>query len=737
MAGALPNPYFKDVLDALARPLLPHRDVYLRIRDLCVAVEARRVGDIRRTLEVMVRTDTSLEVPYQLIPAEVFYETMFRILALDRQDLMCGLIQWYGGFAKSLQGSRASRQVKVTFSCAPSKGPDSDDNYEGNNWSGMIDRFTRPLPSMGTAELEVRRKVVERALTLVIPIFEASPDPLPRRASVWRTPVRQALGEGLIHLFEVALNVYHLLLEQALENIASPGAVPGALSLPDLDRRWQAFLASVMPPPTSRTRLVSVSLPTTVTEVSGQRAFLLDAFEPHTARRFEFGVYNREESASSAEPKPIPALDAVRLLEKRIDFFMREFGHKPLGGTGPDWITPKDRRTFVAGRKRPSLLRSDDDIARFACDLFLDQLTARPKRPARSLEDAWDAVVAFISHFFNTQTSHTGLNLADEKVKYIGVAFPRDIAGRELHDCGVYAMRLVNILLQLSACTSRRKEHHLDFHITFIILPLHVGLIVEPKRLPPLFVHNQQITGLTADVEKTFHNLWKSTAGPADPDPAGAAALRRKFLEDLAAQLFARDTDLPLLPVALTGVAVPPTKGQLDVAYQRLVVTNYPRLFSNLLAKVHSDVFNFDTEFLEAQQVEIDWYNEEVLRLWNQTAHDLWHRTARRNAFPTTQTIRERYAKALEADVDAVVKAYDDVVLKHRRKLADDLRRQEDQILARPRPRITYAPRLPGLVRELGPLSVIRQHIDDVRAGGTVLLPPFADPAFRLVPIRD
>ena len=737
MAVTLPKPYFKDVLDALARPLLPNRDVYLRILNLCVAVEGRRVNDARKALEAMVRTDTSLEVPYQLVPAEVFHETMFRLLAQDRLGLVCGLIHWYGGFAKSLQGSGSTRRARVTFNCSPSKGPDYEDNYEGNNWSGMIDRFTRPLPSMGSAELEDRRQVVERALKLVIPIFEVSPDPLPRRIGVWRTPVRQGLGEGLIHLFEVALNVYHLLLEQALQNIASPGAVRGALSLPDLDQRWLAFLAMVMPPPTTRTRLVSVSLPATVTEVSGQRAFLQDAFEPHGSRRFEFGVYNREESAAAAEPKPIPALDAVRLLEKRIDFFMREFGHKPLGGTGPDWITPKDRRTFIAGRKRPPLLRSDDDVARFACDVFLDQLTARPKRPARSLEDAWDAVVAFISHFFNTQTSHTGLNLADENVKYIGVAFPRDIAGRELHDCGVYAMRLVNVLLQLSACTSRSKEHHLDFRITFVTLPLHVGLIVEPKGLPPLFVHNHQITGLTADAEKTFHNLWTSTAGPEDPDPSGADDLRRKFLEDLAGQLFARDTDLPLLRVALTGVAAPPTKGQLDVAYQRLVVTNYPKLFSNLLADADSDVYNFDTEFLEAQQVEIDWYNEEVLKLWNQTAHDLWHRTARRNAFPVTRTIRERYANDLERSVDAVVKVYDDVVLKHRRKLAGDLRRQRGLILARPMPRITYAPRLPDLVRELGALSVIKQHIADVRAAGTVLKPPFADQAFRLVPIRD
>jgi len=733
MVVPLPTPYYQAVLDELAKSPTPHRDIHERMRDLFVAVDQRRIADIDRALKAMISADTSLEVPYQLISAEVFYETMFRLLQLGRTRQMCALIQWYGGFLKSLDFPQTTRVKGIRFDCARLPSSDSDDNFEGNNWAGMIDRIPDPLPTMTTAELERRREVVERTLVLAVPLFVTSPNPLRKKLRSRRVPLRQGLGDGLVRLFGLVLNIYHLLLERALDELARPGSVPGALSLTEIDTRWLELRKKTVPPPTKPTLLFSVLLPATTTEVAGSHAFLLDAFPPHRSRRFEFLVYSRAESAASAEPKPLRALDAVRHMTKRIDFFLREFGHKPLGNNGPAGIAPKDRRAFIAARKKPPSLRSDADLAAFACDLFVDQLTARPKRPARTLDEAWEAVILFLAHFFNTQTVHTGLNLA-ENATYIGTAFPRDVTGREFHDCGVYAMRMVNILLTLSACVAMLKDNkRLDFMIDFVILPLHVGLIVQPKGLQPLYVHNQQIVGLVKTVEQDFFNLWMKNADPKDPDPAGADDKRQKFLEDLAAQLFLLDVDLPLIRVGLRGVATPPTKRQLDRAYQRLVVVNYGKLFSGNLEKEGDDAFDFDTEFLEAQRVEIRWRDDHVVPLWNRTAHDLWHRTARNNVLPSGMAIRERYARALEAAVAGVEKRYVDVVLKQKNEVSSKLRKDSSRILGQPRPRVTFSQRLPGLVENLGPLQDIRAHINDVRSGGSVAPPPFSNPEFALV----
>ena len=105
---------------------------------------------------------------------------------------------------------------------------------------------------------------------------------------------------------------------------------------------------TLLPKQNVKTILFSVLLPATGTEVTRGHAFLLDAFPPHRSRRFEFSVYSRDEPIDIAEPKPLRVLDAVRHMTLRIGFFLGELGLKPLAGAGPDWITPKHRRAFLA-----------------------------------------------------------------------------------------------------------------------------------------------------------------------------------------------------------------------------------------------------------------------------------------------------------------------------------------------------------------------------------------------------
>ena len=155
-------------------------------------------------------------------------------------------------------------------------------------------------------------------------------------------------------------------------------------------------------------------------------------------------------------------------------------------------------------------------------------------------------------------------------------------------------------------------------------------------------------------------------------------------------------------------------------------------MFSRNIDQTGDDVFNFDTEFLEAQQVEIRWYDDQVVTLWNRTAHDLWHRFAPKGVLPAGKAVRERYARTLEAAVNAVEASYRKDVLSHKTELSRKLRKDSARILARPPPRVTFSQRIPGLVDSLGPLRDIRAHIKDVRSGGPVPPPPFSDPGSAL-----
>ncbi len=129
---------------------------------------------------------------------------------------------------------------------------------------------------------------------------------------------------------------------------------------------------------------------------------------------------------------------------------------------------------------------------------------------------------------------------------------------------------------------------------------------------------------LAPDTEKRWRKEWDGGAG-LDADPAAAADKDRKFFEDVAAQHYISDLDMPIKRIPLDKVSSPPRKAEVWAAFRPSPTRPSPsgcspRTWRRRAAKN----FQFDLKFLEAQTKEKTWHNTKLVRLWNRDLHQLW-----------------------------------------------------------------------------------------------------------------
>jgi hypothetical protein len=135
-------------------------------------------------------------------------------------------------------------------------------------------------------------------------------------------------------------------------------------------------------------------------------------------------------------------------------------------------------------------------------------------------------------------------------------------------------------------------------------------------------------------------------------DPTDADKVRDKLLEDMAAQLFLRDVDLPLRREPLPPVGSPPRKSKIWRAYQQLVVKKVSGLFAREIEDAGKPGYQFDTRFLDVLTAEKRWHDEQVVPFWKVDAPRKWHDLGRSFAN------RQRLAKALHDEVDRISESY-------------------------------------------------------------------------------
>src|SRR5262249_3972557 len=134
-------------------------------------------------------------------------------------------------------------------------------------------------------------------------------------------------------------------------------------------------------------------------------------------------------------------------------------------------------------------LHNDDDWRKFVVAKF------ELREATEGREKALIAVMDLLEKYMRVFTSHTPYNIEDFGDNLLTKTFPRDLAGRLIHDCGVYGLRMAYILSLL------RDHPKLHLRFRYVVMPVHVGLLITRDGLPTYLVNNDAIMRYTpADV---------------------------------------------------------------------------------------------------------------------------------------------------------------------------------------------------------------------------------------------
>jgi hypothetical protein len=726
-------PYYQALLDLIAsRP--PDERLEL-IRQLFEAVEAERGPAIPLLTRRVVATVNPVMLPMVDIPATVWHETLARLLYLGEYGDLEELLEWYEAPISFASG----RKARIT-----------------ETWAGVFNFVTVPAPKLSEANLVRELKRIAIALKYLIPahtkavadepkpIFDPSEPPPGSFGTATLAPPRYAvLRDGIRQLVAAWMIVHQQLYDAAWQKLGSGSADRADLFL-TLRKRLADSVATIMGPPDAKARQAEVEIELArIRYGRSPHHEYLDDFPLYESRVFGFTPYSRDPPEEPAG-KRILLSDLVRYRASQLRFVLGEYGEFVAGasprGTAAAKAEAERRRAAAERRKlidlveksaRSLRLDSEDELASFACAFFRCHVAgaAKDTPPAEARQAAWDALLAFLERYLKAYTTHTEFNL-DEDPSYFDRLFPRAINGGQLLDCGVYAVRMAYVLLTLAACV--RSPESRPARVSFVILPLHVGLIVEVGEFPPVVLHNDVLFRPTSEDLQRWREEWDKGHEPDDPSDPALRDLR--FLEDVAAMMFCRDLDLPVARHVVAPVSTPPKKSEITRAYQRLVVKPIVRLFSKDVERPARDEYQFDLRFLAMLTEDKRWFDREVVKFWNRDAHDLWKQVTNDSQKPLGAN-RPRYASRLNALILDVSATYEDVRVA-KGKLSQELRDRRKKVLGPEAQRIVRAARLKDAGMDLGPIGAAGAHLDALKTNPDDV-PGFADEAGFISQYRE
>ena len=713
------TPFFQEILDALAAN--NHPDLVL-LKDLSEAVDAGNRKAVTPLVRALRGRDLD-EPPLNAISSRFFYELMSRIL----------LLGWHSEFETMMSWYRESLLAR-------------DEIAAIDNWEGVLKAIPSPPAALPSDEAIAQWTSFTFALDGVLRALSKLdrpsrrpflPDSGEELGFGTRTPrkrsLMQVLEDGVEQLVRALQMLFQQLLERAVLEVESSNTGERLLQLD----KMQAALVDLLNSYEKSTQIgfLRVRL-TEILHGSGKVHHYLDAFPPNKARRIPFLAYDRDLRHKPAD-KPGWLSEVIRTRNRQLLFYMNAYGERrdAAGGFTPE---SRPRRRLITRHFSNHLkLRTDEDLVKFLVALVDEtfQATLRDVKGA-SAEDAvnkaWDTVISFLADYVKNLTFHTTFNLSEQEPNYLLRTYPRALSGGALHDCGVYAVRIAFILLSLSEQLERRKDIFLGLNLSFVILPLHVGLIIESDTVGLVVTHND-VFFQVGDALKGFEAAWLDRPLPEDPDPPDSQQLLAKIKEDLAAALFIRDVDMPVIrrEVLPEGTAV--TAKSVWSSYQRNVADMYSKLFSNRVSVRGTDEYQLDVRYLEALHIENIWENEYVVPFWNFRCKEIWksHREALQKDLGAAAPA---YVLELKKEISAVENQYFKDVLPFKREVTKVLRKNPKGTLGKDvRPVFSF--RLAAQTRAvIGPIGRVLQHIFEVEAAaqapaGVLIPPPFADPA--------
>ncbi len=712
--GSVATIFFQEVLDAIARNH-PHVGDLVVLRDLCIAVNARDTPAVSRLARDLSRL-SGVEDPLHSISYELFHALLTRIL----------LEGWFEEFDLLMDWDETRFKTK--------------DERAADKWEGIIkivneepqsvELLTRAKP-----EKEWKRAVngLDGAIRHFAKVRLPSPPTLgapPIGPEYYERVLPQQLGEAIEQFFRVLQILFQQMLESALTNVERDvKEVQGLRKLQELQLAlWKLLRAENKPPkekpPEDRLDRVQHRV-IRVAEVRYGRGRaklhrFLDAFPPHNARSVIFNSLDREDKDEPyVRGEKIGSIQTSR--DRQLAYYLNTYGHPYDEKEAPSaWHLR--RRALITSKHGGRLKLSDnDDFVAFLSNYFEDRLAELTGQSANALPkaqasvQAWREAVDLWSSYFGQLSAHSRLNLTEGPPNYLTYLFPRNIGGRLLHDCGVYAVRTAYTLLSVVDRINRLQSDIAGtINARWVRFPLHVGLIIESSNFGLIVQHNDHLFVIDNDELVEVKTEWLTNRPGHDIDPADAAAATLKFQEDVAASAFSSDLDMPVSSTPVLGAGEPVTTQTIWNSYQKKVVPT--QLFTGLVGASNAPQYQFDIRYLKLSEQEREWYNRSVLGFWNKDCNEIWKRSQKTLTDPATNSNQAALTKNKQAYIDALLHAIDILVQSYRKEILPEKRRlsadlRGDNKLVMPGVRIVAAERISTV---LPSVTRVKAHIDEI-----------------------
>jgi hypothetical protein len=730
--------FYKEVLDAISRNPSGIADLIV-LRDLCSAVDAsNKTAASRLTRELAALTGT--DDPLHDISYELFHALLARILLRGWFDEFDILMDW----KQTLFGTRDLRAA--------------------DNWHGINELVREKPQTLGLLTLANREEEWKRALSgLDGAIRHFAKVRLPTQMAVGAPPapieyrevvLPQRLAQSIELFFRVLQMIFQQILELSLKRLEQDQNDAGGLrKLQQLQvNLWRVLTAQdkrpeESPPKSRLDTILRASVRVAEVRYGRGRAKLhrfLDAFPPHDQRSVIFSSLDREDRDEPyVRGEMLGSIQVSR--DRQLGFYLATYGHAWDARESPhQWHL--QRRALISVRHGGKLeLIDNDDFVDFLGNYFEARLTElSAQNPSASgtqaAVEAWGETVNEWSLLLSQTCSHSRLNLTEGPPNYLTHAFPRNIVGRLLHDCGVYAVRGAFVLLSV---LDRINRTHSGMPGTvsarWVRFPLHVGLLIESSSFGLVVQHNENAMAFDhAQLQGHMAN-WRDNRPSFDSDPSDPDAEKLKFHEDVAANGFSSDLDMPVTSVPVLGGGEAVTPKTVWTSYQKKVVPS--QLFTRLVGTPNTPQYQFDNRYLRLSELEREWYNEYVLQFWNKDCNDIWQNfkktlTDTKINDNSTELAKHKqaYARQLNAALDKVEDSYLERILPQKQALSSGLR--ADGKLLLPGVRIVASVRLEAFL-PVGQKTI--EHIDEISDPKFKFprdfVPPFARPEEALLEV--
>jgi len=747
------RPFHQEALDALAAErrriitivqsqMIPDSVPALeRLVALCEAIE---VGDRDR---IKAALQTLLAANARHLPLSSPSESLIAEMAARL------ILQGLDSEAESLRRWGLAREKA---SWPPSRGPFERDIYA---WERITERLLEQVPDTGGAEaLRVLDGLLVLLAQLVRERFTLDAEEIKKDAAtraamydnyfVQRDRTISVYASELVRMMrEVFIGMqsaFQIVLDVAAADLAS-GQSPAMLSSAK-DRLEGRLLPLIEPAERSR-HIGGVPVETTVSEFDQGGGVHKDALaRPGSAqakRTVKFHFYDVEQPPWSASEMSSDFAGVFLARRRQIALIEELFGVK-TDARGQRTPEAKENASAMATLGPQGLrLHSDDDWRRFVLAKF------EAREAVEGPEKALVAVIQLLEAYLRVFTTHTPYDIDDFGDNLLTRSFPRDLAGRLVHDCGVYALRIAYILSLL------RDHPKLKLRFRYVVMPVHVGLLITGDGLPMFMANNDAITRYHPSDVAAMRREWDQLDERGAVGPSTTPGTEGRFAGEVMADAFITGVDLPyrVLEVVRTKGSPAAIKDQLWQQYTRLVAPAAQRLFGPTTRDPASPNYQFHLQYLRLMALMRQHHNTVLVPFWNVKASELWkahkarittahaalsragprQRAAARKAYDAAVT---PYIQSLEAALSAVQSEASEILLTQV-AIQEHLAKHPEVFAARAE--VGHANRVDAMFTALGIVGMwwerrIYEHLSDLRSA-TGVDAPFERPEDKLMPL--